>query len=107
MRTASLETARLDYRWEEGEMNAYPEGYGPESAYYAVDGAPRDQAVPELQRIEAVAGAHGTIEAEMLAHEASVYLAWLADHESCADMPEDWEPVHECLDLLDCAALRS
>jgi hypothetical protein len=28
-----------------------------------------------------------------LAEEARVYLAWLADNDSCRDMPEDWEPA--------------
>lgn len=68
----------------------FPDGLTGESAYYAADG-PRDQAIPELGRIEAVARAHGTEQSIALADEARTYLAWLADHESCADMPEDWE----------------
>lgn len=68
----------------------FPDGLTGESAYYAADG-PRDQAVPELQRIEAVARAHGTEQSVALADEARTYLAWLADHDSCDDMPEDWE----------------
>jgi len=69
----------------------FPDGLTGESAYYAADG-PRDQAIPELQRIEAVARAHGTEQSVALADEARTYLAWLADHDSCADMPDDWEP---------------
>lgn len=74
------------------ETAEFPTGLTGESAYYAADG-PRDQAIPELQRIEAVARAHGTEQSVALADEARTYLAWLADHDSCADMPEDWEPA--------------
>ena len=72
-------------------MNTYPKGYGPDSAAYATDG-PREQVLAELRRIMQACAAHGTIEAEALAHEASVYLAWLANHHSCRYMPQDWEP---------------
>ena len=72
-------------------MNAYPEGYGPDSAAYATDG-PREQVLAELRRIVHAFAAYGTIEAEALAHEASVYLEWLANHQSCRHMPQDWEP---------------
>lgn len=70
----------------------FPAGLTGESAYYAADG-PREQAIVELQSIEAAARAHGTRQSLALADEARTYLAWLADHESCADMPEDWEPA--------------
>ena len=74
------------------QTTEFPAGLTGEAAYYAAEG-PRDQAVPELQRIEAVARAHGTAQSIALADEARTYLAWLADHESCADMPDDWEPA--------------
>ena len=73
------------------ETNAYPDGFGPDSAAYATDG-PRDQTIAELRRIVRACAAHGTDDAAALANEAAIYLAWLEDHHSCRDMPTDWEP---------------
>jgi hypothetical protein len=70
----------------------FPSGMTGESAYYACEG-PRDQAIAELQQIRSAALRHDSEECRALAEEARVYLAWLADHDSCADMPEDWEPA--------------
>ena len=68
-----------------------PIGLTGESAFYAANG-PRHQSIMELQIVEAIARTHGTEQSISLADEARTYLAWLEDHESCANMPEDWEP---------------
>ncbi len=87
---AAVEWLRSDLRSLDIRQD-YPAGLTGESAYYACEG-PRDQAIAELQQIRAAALRHDSEECRALAEEARVYLAWLADHDSCADMPEDWEP---------------
>lgn len=78
-------------RWE-WVRPAYPAGLTSESAY-AESFGPRDQARRELQKIADQATAWGTEKSLALAEEARVYLSWLEEHETCSDMPEEWEPA--------------